>query len=95
MELKCPSYSYVSDMTWAEFQIRSFGYKRIQEKEELLTREIAWNALVAPHSDPKKIPKTKDKFWQIGEKKSSVTDEMKARIKKAQNEYFNQVNGKR
>ena len=75
-------------MTWAEFQIRAFAYRRMQENKELLAREIAWNALLAPHYNPKKLPKSKDKFWQIGKKEKVSDDRMKEAIKKAQDEYF-------
>jgi len=75
-------------MTWAEFQIRVFAYRRMQEREELLTREIAWNALIGSHSDPKRLPKTKNKFWQIGIKNVVADERVKEAIKKAQNDYF-------
>jgi len=76
-------------MTWAEFQIRAFAYRRMQEKEELLAREIAWNALIGSHYNPKKLPKDKSKFWQIGVKKVSRADEaMKQAIERARTEYF-------
>jgi len=88
MELRCPSYDYVLDMTWSEFQIRAFAYRRMQENKELLAREISWNSLLAPHIDYKKLPKTKQKFWQIGQKQSSVNDGMKEAMKAAQEEYF-------
>jgi len=89
MELNCPSYNYVLAMTWAEFQIRAYGYNRMQEKEDLRTREIAWASLIGSHVNPKKLPKTKERFWQIGEKKNAtINDSIKDRIKKAQDEYF-------
>ena len=88
MELKCPSLEYVYDMTWAEFQLRAFAYRRMQENKELLTREIAWNSLLAPHYNPKKLPKSKEKFWQIGRKEKVSDERMKEAIKKAQEEYF-------
>lgn len=75
-------------MTWAEFQIRAFAYRRMQEKKELLTREIAWSALIGSHYNPKKLPKTKDKFWQIGNKKKVSDSRMQDAIKAAQEEYF-------
>jgi hypothetical protein len=75
-------------MTWAEFQIRSFAYRRMQEREEVLTREVAWNSLIGSHYNPKKLPKSRDKFWRIGNKKSVSDDRMKEAIKKAQDEYF-------
>lgn len=75
-------------MTWAEFQLRSYAYKRKQERQELLFREVAWNALIGSHYNAKKLPKTKDRFWQIGEKKSVTNDKMKAAILQAQKQYF-------
>ena len=95
MELNCPSLDYVYDMTWAEFRIRMYGYNRMQDREDIRAREISWNALIAPSRDPKKLPKTKDKFWQIGTKEVSINEGMKEAIKQAQQEYFNKVkNGK-
>ena len=76
-------------MTWAEFQLRAFAYKRMEEKTDIRVREIAWTSLVAPYQDPKKMPKTKDKFWQIGTKKHSDMDvRMKEAIENAQREYL-------
>jgi len=88
MELQCPSYDYVMEMTWAEFQIRSFGYRRMKEREELLTREIAWASLTGSHYNSKNLPKTKDKFWRIGSKPTVKNERMNEAIKKAQEEYF-------
>ena len=88
MELNCPSYDYVSDMTWAEFQIRAYGYNRTQEKEDLRAREIAWASLIGFNADPKKLPKTKEKFWQIGKKVVAVNTRMQDAIKQAQDDYF-------
>jgi len=75
-------------MTWAEFQIRAFAYRRMQERKELLAREGAWASLIGSHYNPKKLPKSKDKFWQIGVKDRVVDERMKAAIKAAQDEYF-------
>jgi hypothetical protein len=75
-------------MTWAEFQIRAHGYNRIQEREDLRAREIAWTALIGSHANPKKLPKTKENFWSIGKKAIVVNTRMQDAIKKAQEEYF-------
>ena len=75
-------------MTWAEFQIRAFAYRRMQEKKELLAREIAWAGLIGSHYNPKKLPKSKDKFWRIGTKKKVTDTRMQEAIKAAQDEYF-------
>ena len=83
-------------MTWAEFQIRAFAYRRMQEKKELLAREVAWSALIGSHYNPKKLPKTKEKFWSIGKKKQSKRDEsMQNAIKQAQEDYFKQLKEKK
>jgi hypothetical protein len=91
MELQCPSYDYVLDMTWAEFQIRAFAYRRMQEKEELLAREIAWASLTGSHYAPKKLPESKDKFWKIGNKPKVQNDRMQQAIKQAQKDYFKEL----
>jgi len=75
-------------MTWAEFQIRAFAYNRTSQHKEELYREVAWSALIGTHLNPKKLPKTKDIFWKIGNKKSVVNDGMKEAMKAAQEEYF-------
>ena len=78
-------------MTWAEFQIRAFAYRRMQEKKELLAREIAWAGLIGSHYNPKKLHKSKDKFWQIGTKKKVTDARMQEAIKKAQDDYFKEL----
>ena len=74
------SLEAVYDMTWAEFQIRLFAYKRMDLYRWMQIRELAWSSFVAPHQDPKKMPKTKERFWPLnGDKQKSggVSDEMK------------------
>jgi len=89
MELNCSSLNYVNDMTWAEFQIRAHGYNRIQEREDLRAREIAWAALIGSHANPKKLPKTKELFWGIGKKQNVVVNtKMQDAMKAAQEQYF-------
>jgi hypothetical protein len=53
-------------MTLAEFNIRLFSYKRLERNKSILVREIAWAATIGSHLDPKKLPKTKEKFMPIG-----------------------------
>ena len=88
MELNCPSLDYVNEMTWAEFRIRMYGYNRMQESENIRAREIAWNSLIGPSRDSKKLPKTREKFWPIGEKSIEVNDQMQEAIKKAQEQFI-------
>jgi hypothetical protein len=94
MELQCPSLEYVYSMTWAEFQIRAFAYRRMQEKKELLTREVAWASLIGSHYNHKKLPKSKELFWKIGNKPNKANDRMKEAIKKAQEDYFKELKQK-
>lgn len=84
--------SDVYDMTFAEFQIRLFAYKRIQLREWEKVRQIAWSATIGSHQDPKKLPKTIDKFMDLGNKKVSkgVSNEQKANFLKVYKEYLNQ-----
>ena len=82
-------------MTWAEFQIRAFAYWRLEERNDLRAREIAWSSLIGSHYNPKKLPKTKEHFWTIGEKKESKsTIAMQEAIKQAQEDYFKQLKEK-
>lgn len=74
-------------MTWAEFQIRAFAHQRINEREELLFREVAWSSYVGGSLMLKKIPR-KDKFWQIGTTSTSTTDNMKVAMERARDKYF-------
>lgn len=84
--------SDVYDMTFAEFQIRLFAYKRMEMREWEKVRQIAWSAFIAPHQDPKKLPKTIDKFMNLGGEKirKGVSDEQKENFLKAYKEYLNQ-----
>jgi len=84
--------SDVYDMTFAEFQIRLFAYKRMQLREWEKVRQIAWSATIGSHQDPKKLPKTIDKFMDLGHKKQNkgVSDEQKENFLKVYKEYLNQ-----
>lgn len=75
-----PSLESVYDMTWAEFQIRLFSYKRIDNYNWQKLRELMWVNYIAPHQDPKKMVKRKDLFLPLnGDKKTiiGVSDEHK------------------
>lgn len=73
----------VYEMTWAEFQIRLFAYKRMDLYDWQKRRELMWVSYIAPHQDPKKMVKRKEQFLPLnGDKKASigVSDEMKQRF---------------
>lgn len=80
----------VYDMTFAEFQIRLFAYKRMQLEDWKKFRLVAYNALIAPYQDYKKLPKTMDKFMDLsdGHVKAGVSDAQKERFLEAYKEYL-------
>lgn len=93
-DLRCPSYDYVKRMSWGEFLLRINGFQREDERQQLLFRELAWASYVAPHSDPKKMKKTKQAFWPIGKKKTVDRSRLIDRMRVAQEEYLkNAKNG--
>ena len=94
-ELGIMCYDYVLDMTFAEFQIRLFAYKRMQLRDWEKVRQIAWSAFIGSHQDPKKMPKSIDKFMALdfgGKPKSGVSENQKERFLQAMKEYKNKVN---
>lgn len=63
---------FVYAMTWAEFQIRLFAYKRKDLYDWRKLRELAWITYIAPHQDPKKMAKRKEVFLPLeGDRKTS------------------------
>lgn len=79
-ELKVSSLEAVYDMTWAEFQIRLFAYKRQDLYDWQKLRELMWTSYIAPHQDPKKMVKRKEAFLPLeGDKKQiqGVSEEHK------------------
>lgn len=81
-------------MTWAEFQIRSYGWIRNDNRESYKLRKVGYSAMWAFHSDFKKLPRTEDKYWLIEKKKMKTNDSMTEAIKKAQEDYFKQLKEK-
>ena len=76
-------------MSWSEFLIRLYAYKRIEKNEWYKVREIAHASLVGSHLNPKKIP-SKEKFMPLERKKKvKMNERMLERILKAK-EVYNQ-----
>ncbi len=73
-------------MTWAEFLIRLYAYKRMELKQMYKIRELAWVTYIAPHQNPKKMKKSINTFWKL-EDKPAVTSDMLKAIKRAQKQY--------
>lgn len=69
-------------MTWAEFQIKSFAYTRIEENDLRKVRKIAYYAMVGSHLDPKSLPKGEAAWFKIGNEVRS------ARVSELQKEIF-------
>jgi hypothetical protein len=81
-------------MTWAEFQIRLFAYKRMDLYDWQKLRELMWTSYIAPHQDPKKMAKRKEAFLPLdGEKqnKVGVSDETKAIFMKEFKKYQEKI----
>jgi len=73
----------VYEMTWAEFQIRLFAYKRMDLYKWQMMRELMWINYIAPHQDPKKMVKRKEVFLPLnGDRKTSggISEEQKQRF---------------
>ena len=74
-------------MTWAEFLIRQHAYHRIEKNEWYKIREMAYASLIGSHIDPKKLPKSKEKFIPLDSSNDLEVDKMRQTILKAQQAY--------
>lgn len=84
----------VYDMSFAEFQIRLFAWKRVEERAWEKVRIIAWYSMTGSHQDPKKMPKSITQFMKLSfddKKNSKVTDEMKSRFLEVYKDYLTQA----
>lgn len=90
-ELNCPSLDYVYRMTWAEFCLRSFAYKRTQIEEWKKVRKVAYTALVAPYQNYKKLPTREEKWMPLGDdtKVRYLSDSAKDKFLEATRKYLN------
>lgn len=76
----------------AEFNIRLFAFKRMSTNRELLVREVAYYSMIGSHLNPKKLPKSKQAFWSIGQDSKidkERMDKMKEAMRKAVEQYNN------
>ena len=94
-ELACPSLDYVYEMTYSEFQIRAFSYKRIERKRIEEWRRTMYVNLISGYQDPKRIPKNEKAFMPLeGDEPNYTTSEkMKNKFLQAYKNYKNIVNG--
>jgi hypothetical protein len=82
----------VYEMSWREFQLRSHGFKRADKNQWVKVREIAYNSLVGSHLDPKKLPKTREKYLPLEAEQASkgVSNERKEMFLQAFKNYLNE-----
>ena len=74
-------------MTWSEFIIRQHAYHRIEKNEWYKIREMAFASLIGSHIDPKKLPKSKEKFIPLDSSSNLAIEKMRETISKAQQAY--------
>jgi len=77
-------------MTFYEFQLRCLGYRRQQQFDWSKYRRVAFAALCGFHSDPKKLPKSEDKFMPlplVDNNKDQATTRQVNAFKKAMSQY--------
>jgi hypothetical protein len=60
-----PNLEAVYDMTWAEFQIRLFAYKRMDLYDWEKLRDLMWITYISPNQDPKKMVKRKEQLLPL------------------------------
>ncbi len=81
-------------MTWAEFCIRLYAYKRLEKKEWYKVRAIAYQIYVSNWHSSKKKPLSIDKYMNLDNvKKNSITKEHKQAFIDAVKLYKKQKDG--
>jgi len=76
-------------MTWAEFLIRQHAYYRIEKNNWYKVREIAYSSLIGSHSDPKKLPKSKNDFIPLDDSNNNSLNENQIAVYKQVLEEYN------
>jgi hypothetical protein len=67
-------------MSFAEFQIRLFSFKRQELARYQILREVMWTTYISSHLDPKKMAKKKEAFFPLpsdGKLAKRVSDEQR------------------
>lgn len=82
-------------MTWAEFQIRLYGWKRKDELESYKLRKIGFAAMWSFHADFKKLPRTEQKYWSIGNTvKPTLNEDQRNAMRAAVEIYHQEIKAK-
>lgn len=88
-ELKC-TYSEYFNMTWAEFQIRLFSFKRVQNSEwgkiSEIARHIIWSDIP---KNKKSLDKVRKGYTEKNKSNSTLNEAQRNAILKAQLDYNN------
>lgn len=80
-------------MGWAEFVLRSEGYKEDVENEQRLFRKVAYEIHTIGYSFSKKNPPTIQKYWKIGtEKAKQVPNSFIEAMRKARKDFKDKLN---
>lgn len=83
------------DMSWAEFVLRSIGFKKEQERKEELTRAVAYQSYRAGFVFSKENPLPIDRFWKIGsDEQTTIPDAIQQRMIKETAEWAKKVKKK-
>ena len=85
-------------MTWAEFRIRSFAFRRQREWEMQMTREVAYEIHTFKYLFGSKKPPKKQRYWPILEEDRAQTglpNEVMEAFKKEVAEYHKNKNKKK
>lgn len=67
------SLSELNDMPWNEFELNSFAFWEEEEQRIEELQYLAWRITIAPHLEPKSLPKTFNQF--IGKKEEVKIDQ--------------------
>lgn len=78
---------YVYNMTWAEFRLRLFAYKRQQKRLDYRQRDIMYQIYVSNWGDPKKKPATKNQYWKLDDAPIEKYKGMAEVLRKANENY--------
>ncbi len=81
-------------MSFAEFQIRLFAYRRIQDREWEKIRIVAWYSMIGSHMNPKTLPKSIGQFMKLdldARQNSRVSEAQKQRFMEAMQDYIKQT----
>ncbi|MEM6895716.1 MAG: hypothetical protein AAF554_18625 [Bacteroidota bacterium] len=80
-------------MTWAEFQLRSYGFWEDRKFLMYMTREVSYEVHGLNYMLGKKRPPRKNRFWDIEGKSQGLEDKKIKAMEKALLEYRKRTNG--